>query len=282
MKPKMNWFFAAVMALALSALFVAPFKLTTAHAQPAQDDGPFSRRTPHCTNGTASGTYAYRMSGSIINVGTFLVNGLFTHNPDGTMSGKVHLTIGDQQLPNTTWEGGKFTTNDNCTGSGEFFVPALQLKITYNFIASDGGKQIELLNTNPGIVLQGYGRRIAEAGRAPHCNNGLVIGTYGIRLDGAVPGLAPVALAGTFTHSLDGAFKGVSTGSDLFAAAGQFLPRANQGTFSVNSDCTGTGFYTDSLGNNINYVFVVLEGGKEIFFQGSDPGVKVSGVGKRL
>jgi hypothetical protein len=58
------------------------FNRRTVHAQ--DKTSPFPR-APHCTNGTASGTYGYRMAGQIVGVGLLLVNGLFTHNPDGTM-----------------------------------------------------------------------------------------------------------------------------------------------------------------------------------------------------
>lgn len=243
-----------------AALCIGLLALTVNRNEAANaQDSPFDRaRQPVCTNGTASGTYAYRLTGSIVGVGPFLTNGFFTHNPDGTMSGRVHQTIGNQQMPNVSWSNGTFKTNSNCTGTGEFFFAALNQTITYNFVVTDGGRQIEVLNTNPGIVLQGYGYRIAEAGRAPSCNNGTVLGTYSVRLDGAIPGTSPIAIIGTLTHSPGSNYNGVLTGADTFAAAGQFIQRQNKGTFTVNSDCTGTGFYKDSIGNDINYFFMVV------------------------
>jgi hypothetical protein len=235
-----------------------------------------------CTNGTASGTYGYRMAGAIVGTGPFLVNGLFTHNPDGTMSAKVHLTINGQQLPDTAWKDGKFKTNADCTGSGEFIVEALQLKITYNFIATDGGRQIELLNTNPGILLHGVGRRIADSGRAPSCTDGTILGAYGYRLDGSIPNAPMTAFAGTINHALDADLKGVMNGSDTAGFMGQFVPRGIQGTYKLNGDCTGTGRYKDTIGNDINYTFTVVNGGREIYLQGTDPGVNVSGVARRV
>jgi hypothetical protein len=221
------------------------------------------------------------MAGQLVGVGPFLVNGIFTHYPDGTMDGDVLTTIGDQQIPGK-WSGGAFKTNNDCTGSGKFFVQALNLEVTYNFIATDGGEQIELLNTNPGVVLHGAGRRISKTGFAPRCTNGTVLGAYGYRFDGRVPGVTALAISGIFTHSIDGDHNGVWTGSDTLNFMGQYFPRSNQGTYKMESNCRGTGFYTDNLGNKVNYVFVAVDGGDTLYLQGADPGVAVSGVARRI
>jgi hypothetical protein len=186
------------MVIALCAFSAAPINQTEVHAQ--EEPAPY-RVSLYCNNGVASGTYGYRMAGQLVGAGPFLVNGIFTHYPDGTMDGDVHLTLGDQQIP-TKWSGGTFKTNDDCTGSGKFFVQALNLEVTYNFIVTDGGEQIELLNTKQGVVLHGFGRRISRrGGLPPRCNNGAVLGAYGYRLDGSLPNTPFAAFAGKVTHS---------------------------------------------------------------------------------
>jgi hypothetical protein len=81
----------------------------------------------------------------------------------------------------------------------------------------------------------------------------------------------------------DASFNGITTGKDTNSFNSQFPPlRTYQGTYRLNSDCTGTGRYTDSLGNTIKYVFVTVDNGREIYFQGTDPGTIVSGVGRRV
>ena len=236
---------------------------------------------PHCTMGKASGTYGYRMAGQIVGLGPFLVNGLFTHNYDGTMDADVQLVVGQQSFP-AAGTGGKWTINDDCTGSGTFRVEALNLDVTYNFIATDGGNQIDLLNTNAGVVLHGYGRRIAAPGKAPSCNNGTVLGSYGYRLEGSLPGVPALAGSGLVTHTIDNNYNGQITGSDTYSFMGQFAPRTLQGTYKLESNCRGTGFYTDSLGNKVNYVFTVVNGGNTIYLQGNDSGAAVSGVSERI
>lgn len=280
MKRNLSLFAATTLFIALLGLSCA--YLATPRVASAQDN-PFTRaRTPHCTSGTASGTYAYRMAGQIVGVGPVLINGIFTHNPDGTKSGNVYLSIAGQTIPNAGWSDGRWIANSDCTGSGEFFVAALNQTITYNFIATDGGKQIEVFNTNAGNAFHGVGRRIAEAGRAPSCNNATVLGSYGYRLEGSLPGVPVFVGSGVVTHTQDESFNGITTGKDTNSFNGQFVPRTLEGTYQLSSDCTGTGRYTDSLGNTINYVFVTVDGGREIYFQGTDPGTTVSGVGRRL
>jgi hypothetical protein len=248
----------------------------------AQGNSAARSSVSHCTNGTASGTYGYRMSGQIIGVGPILVNGLFTHDPNGTISGNVYINIAGQTIPNGSWANGTFTTNSDCTGSGSFFVEALRQQITYNFIVSDNGRQIDLLNTNAGNAFHGVGRRISQNGHAPSCTDGTIKGSYGYRLEGSIPGVPVLVAAGTVTHSQDANLNGIITGADTNGINGVFFPRTYEGTYKVNSDCTGTGHYTDSNGATIDYVFVTVDKGQEIYFQAIRPGDIVSGVGRRI
>jgi hypothetical protein len=267
----------ALVCISVWGLFSAP------RAARAQDD-PFTRaRTPHCTKGTVSGTYGYRMQGAIVGVGPFLVNGLFTHNPDGTSTVRAYVTINGQSFL-TTGANGTFKVNSDCTGSGTFFGPELMQQISYDFVAVDGGEQMQILNTNSGIALQGYGRRIAKSGHATRCNDGMILGNYGYRLDGSLPGLPNVASIGLLTHSLDSNFGGRLKGFDAISLNGTQVPRRDyEGTFKVNSDCTGTAKYTDSLNNTVNYVFTVVDEGREIYLMGAtSTGDNISGVAQRV
>lgn len=261
-------------------LFVFSGKIFSRHntvrAQAEQAENHAQR--PRCSNRTASGTYGYRMNGAIVSVGSFLVNGFFTHNPDGTMRAHAYGTInGQTSLIDAP---GTFTTNDDCTGTGKFATPTLGV-ITYFFVVNEGGDQIDLLNTNPGIALQGVGRRIALAGRRPNCNSGMIAGHYNYRLEGNIPGVPNLAGVGYISHTPYDRMTGKMSGFDTYSFNGQILTRSIQGIFKINSDCTGTGNYGDSLRNTVNYVFMVVDGGKQIYLQGSDPGANVFGIATR-
>jgi hypothetical protein len=281
----MRWFFSKAIVIALctfsASILIEPKVQAQDEKVQAQDEAVQIRRARHCTNGTASGTYGYRMTGQIVNLGPFLVNGIFTHNYNGTMDADVQLVVGPQSFP-ALGTGGTWKINDDCTGSGKFTVAALDLEVTYNFIATDGGDQIELLNTNAGIVLNGVGRRISKAWKAPSCNSGTIAGAYGYRLDGSLPNLPFVAFAGTLTHSPDDKHNGTWSGTDVFNMMGVYFPRENDGTYTLARNCRGTGFYQDSLGNQVNYVFTVVDQGDTIFLMGIEPGVAVSGVARRI
>ena len=241
---------------------------------------PVQAQPPRCSNSTASGTYGYRMNGSIVGVGPFLVNGFFVHNADGTSAVRAWVSINGQSFL-TTGVNGTFKTNADCTGSGTFFGPELGLQVSYDFIVSDGGNQIDLINSNQGIVLQGVGRRIAAAGQRPNCDNRMIEGHYSYRLEGNIPGVPNFAGVGYVIHTAYDRENGKISGFDINSFNGQILPRSVQGTFKMNSDCTGTGNYGDSFGNKIDYVFMVVDQGKHIYLQGIDPGTNVAGIATR-
>lgn len=48
-----------------------------------------------------------------------------------------------------------------------FYIPEFRQQITYVPVLTDEDGQIQLLNTDPGIVLQGHRKGIASAKRAP-------------------------------------------------------------------------------------------------------------------
>ncbi len=241
---------------------------------------PVQAQLPRCSNSTASGTYGYRMNGTIVGVGPFLVNGFFVHNADGTSAVRAWVSINGQSFL-TTGVNGTFKTNADCTGSGTFFGPELGLQVSYDFIVSDGGNQIDLINSNQGIVLQGTGRRIAAAGQLPNCDNRMIEGHYSYRLEGNIPGVPNFAGVGYVIHTAYDRENGKISGFDINSFNGQIAPRSVQGTFKMNSDCTGSGRYGDSFGNKIDYVFMVVDQGKHIYLQGTDPGTNVAGLATR-
>lgn len=222
--------------------------------------------------------WVLKMRGSIVGLGSFLVNGYFTHNPDGTMRAHAYGTInGQTDLIDAP---GTFSTSDDCTGTGRFATPTLGV-ITYYFVVTDGGDQIDLINTNQGIALQGTGRRIALAGQRPNCDNRMIEGHYSYRLEGSFPGVPNFAGVGYTIHTPTDRMNGKLSGFDTNSFSGQIAPRSIQGTYKLNADCTGSGRYGDSLGNTIDYVFMVVDRGKHIYLQSSYPGGNVAGLATR-
>ena len=75
---------------------------------------------------------------------------------------------------------------------------------------------------------------------------------------------------------------GKLSGFDTNSINGQILPRSLQGLFKIKRDCSGSGRYGDSFGATIDYVFMVVDGGKQIYLQGSYPGANVAGIATRM
>ena len=262
----------------LSGKSFSPHNTVRAQAESVQAENHAAPSRPRCSNRAASGTYGYRMNGALVGVGSFLVNGFFVHNPDGTMRARAYVVLnGNTSLGDST---GTFTTNNDCTGTGQFFSPDLGL-VKYYFVVSDNGDQIDLINTNQGIALQGTGRRIALAGARPNCDNRMIEGRYIFRLEGSFPGVTNLASVGYFIHTPYDRENGKVSGFDTNSFSGQIAPRSTQGTYKLNRDCTGSGRYGDSLGNTIDYVFMVVDRGKQIYLQSNYPGGNVAGLATR-
>jgi len=121
---------------------------------------------------------------------------------------------------------------------------------------------------------------IVKPGTAQNtCTNASLIGPYGYTITGVVvnsnASFYSVAESGTVTA--DG--NGNLTGSNTFSEAGQILSQTLTGTYTINSDCTGTVTTLDSIGP-ANFNIVIVDNGQQVLFIESDAGVAVSGSAK--
>jgi hypothetical protein len=117
------------------------------------------------------------------------------------------------------------------------------------------------------------------AGDSQSCTNASFTGPYGYTITGLVfgsGGFYPSAESGTVTA--DG--KGNLKGSDTLSAAGQIQAQAFTGTYSINSDCTGT-VTTTSGSTPSHFTIVAVNNGQQILFIESDAMVAASGSAKQ-
>lgn len=111
------------------------------------------------------------------------------------------------------------------------------------------------------------------------CTLSSLKGCYGYSYTGGVQGFGSIAAVGPINFDGEGntsATYSVNLGGANFQ--GSFT-----GTYTVNEDCTGTiTINLPLLGISSNGRFVVVDGGKEAPFMGTDTGVTVTGIAKKL
>jgi hypothetical protein len=133
-------------------------------------------------------------------------------------------------------------------------------------------------------------RELAEPGerlgfpRKPYCALGTLQGSFGYTTQGTVlPGapLPPIISPGPYASSglvtLDGFGNLTITANDIFN--GLVLPTGTiRGTYTVNSDCTGSA--VTEVGGQ--FKFTIVNGGAEILYSLANPGVVATGIAKKL
>ena len=130
----------------------------------------------------------------------------------------------------------------------------------------------------PAATAQGNGKGVAGLGK---CSERSLSGVYAIEFAGSFVGVGPVATLGTI--NLDGAGNFVVT--DTASFNGTIIDRVGAGTYSVDSDCTGSATVTYSVGQpgrQATFNFVITERGLDIRLIGTTPGGIVSGSAKPI
>ena len=114
------------------------------------------------------------------------------------------------------------------------------------------------------------------------CSLRSVVGTYGVSGGGTVGVGTASPVQDTEVGLLTADGNGNVSGSVTFSANGTLLAATYTGTYTVNSDCTATASINDSLGEHLHETGVLLKGGGEIRFMGTDPGAEISRDAIRL
>lgn len=111
------------------------------------------------------------------------------------------------------------------------------------------------------------------------CTLASLKGCYGYSYTGTVLGFGSIAAVGPI--NFDG--EGNTSATYSVNLGGTNVQGSFTGTYTVNEDCTGTiKINLPLLGISSNGRFVIVEEGKEAPFMGTDPGVTVTGVAKKL
>jgi hypothetical protein len=117
----------------------------------------------------------------------------------------------------------------------------------------------------------------AAKAHAKPCTNATLQGTYSDSDTGTIIGAGP--FAGVNLDRFDG--KGNLTVSGISSVNGNVSAGAASGTYTVNSDCTGTYTVSDEYGHTFDAFFVIDQGGNELQIIITDPGTVIHCVARK-
>ena len=132
-------------------------------------------------------------------------------------------------------------------------------------------------------AVTALGLAIAPTAKADNkgCSIATLIGTFAHAASGVVT--APAAMAGPVasigTETFDG--NGGITGGGMLNENGTVIPFTETGTYTVNSDCSGTYTAQLSIGIVAHVFFLIDDSVNELRFIGTDAGSVLSGTARR-
>ena len=232
-------------------------------------------QTPACTNAVFKGTYYFLVNGSVIPGNQALPYGSLgkaVADGQGGISGSAVTTVNGVSSAFTIT--GTYSIGQNCTGTTTLTATSsttTPTTITVNLQVVDNGQSAVFAFSTSGQVIAGRGYQVTSTG-TPACTNASINGSYGYLFSGLLSG-APYAEEGQVTSNGAG---GLSA-SSVVNLNGSLTPVPANGTYSINSDCSGTAQLTNQFGTH-HFSFAVVEDGHLAVFSETDAGAVISGV----
>lgn len=228
-----------------------------------------------CAPSTISGPYGHALSGFLVDsqrITPFADYGTLVADGNGSFSGTSTASTGG--IIATRNISGKYSINTNCTGTATF-GDSLGNVLTLAFTVVDNGREIQFIQTDNGTVVSGKAQRRSSA-----CDSSAFSGPYTYAIRGWVVAggtYQPFADAGRIVADGNGALNGKST----YSASGAIGRRTFSGSYSIDSNCSGTAILRDNLGNVATLPITVVDGGQEVLFIQSESGTTISGRAHR-
>jgi len=204
--------------------------------------------------------------------------GHLTFDGNGNFSGGHDTNHGGVLIPHV--DSGTYSVNSDCTTGTISFATGVGIRMS--IVITSGGQEIKYVAANTGFVNSGTLRLMAAAS----CSASTLSGnSYGYASHGLVAagnangfprigGFVPFADAGQISFGADGSISGVDNAS----FGGVLMPGLPvSGTYSVNSDCTGTTTMTIAGVDN-SWHFVILQGADQIIFVATPNGYVWAGT----
>jgi hypothetical protein len=231
-----------------------------------------------CTNASLRGAYGFADQGQ-----AFDASG--TEVAEIAAAGRI-VFDGNGGLTGTEWESldgvittipfiGTYVVQPDCTGRTHIHDG---MTADLRFMIVEGGQEANYFVTDPGVVAEGQIVKV----QLGQCSNATLRGAYSFAASGSVFGTSGEAgdLTAFARLVLDG--HGSSTESSNSSFNGAQVEDTQAGTYSVNSDCTGSATSTHTSGpltGQVDHVnFVIVEGGTEVKFIVTNPGAVFTGT----
>ncbi|MGA7294586.1 MAG: hypothetical protein WBW53_22180 [Terriglobales bacterium] len=220
-----------------------------------------------CTNATLNGVYG--MVGSGLNGSGQPAASVtqVTADGNGNLTGTTMKSIDGTIVTFTTT--GTYQLAKNCTGSATLTNQDDETESS-NIFMNNTNKGAFLIQTDANHVVSSIAY---EQGKAP-CTNLGVHHTYSLEATGILLSSGQIAAAGQLV--LNG--KGSLTGTVTFSVNGSISSLPVTGTYSINSNCTGTATFTPQGQSAVNLGVVIVNAGKEMMFIETDANTIVSGT----
>ena len=125
------------------------------------------------------------------------------------------------------------------------------------------------------LVVLAFGMASTAKAADKGCTNASLKGTFSDKDTGWIypaPNAAPLPFAGVNVDTFDGNGNLTSTGTS--SVAGNVMSGTSKGTYTVNSDCTGT-YTVMAPGLTIHAFFVIDDSGNELQIVITDPGTVI-------
>lgn len=121
--------------------------------RPQEDD-------KECSNATLNGTFAFTSTGFITAppplAGPFAIVGAQTFDGHGALTATATVSQNGNIIPVTV--AGTYTVNPNCTGTFTVQISPVNITTHLFFVIDDSGKEFQVIQTDPGVVVTGSGR----------------------------------------------------------------------------------------------------------------------------
>jgi hypothetical protein len=210
-----------------------------------------------CNDATVSGVWGYQVGSGV---------GQFTADGHGNFTGSQTVSMNGLIL--TQPYTGTYSVLANCTGS---------LTINYtiggsshaNFVLDNSKKGAQIIGTDSGVTADGFGLAQGVAS----CSLAGKKTTFAAILGGKIVNTGGIAYV--VQVILDG--NGNVSGNGTFTVNGATFMAPISGTYTENTNCTGTLKITPSGHSTLNFFFVAVNNAKEILLVETDANTVVAG-----